>query len=855
MKEREHQSLPIDRVREALTDALAQHELLVVTAPTGSGKSTRLPLWLAEHTGGPILVVEPRRVACRALAEYLARQHKTKVGEHIGYRVRFEARTSPKTQIEFVTPGVALRLLHDPKSSRYTGILIDEFHERGWEIDLLVTLLRCSASQLQRPLALETKQLPLILTSATIAGTKLAAQIGAHLLESTGRSYPVTISYLDAPSQPSIRSLEERVVEAIQTLLPEDDGDILVFLPGKGEIEACRARLQQLALPPHVEIVPVHASLPMQRLARALAASFQTRRIYLATNVAETSLTLPGVTAVVDAGLARTRIHRGGRSALALVPIPLSLMDQRSGRAGRLAPGRCIRLWKQSYRPKPETQPEIERIELDDLLLQAGSYGLEGAHFLDAPWLSPPPSFAVEEARTRLQHIGALDAQYRLTRRGHDLAHWPVSAQEASLLVDAPTPLQATLADIVALLQSPTDLLLPPHAIGTGQRTIVQEERAALLSKCQNEVYTQLTLLRQGHIQHHGMHPSSTRQARAIASQLRQKMGCRENQPQTDESPLPAPETLARWLLTCIPQAGFVLRKRAQKTQKKSKKRKKPQHERHPWTNGEFELEVETFIPLDPEQEIPKPTAGVILSHSWIGEQGLRIRGRGRMLLPCSLRLLAEAQLGEASIEAPTLTYREDKTPTIEACITRKLAGITLESEQKPLQGLALRQATTTLLLKGSLFPGYTELLLDDLHLLTLLSRWPKPRSWEPAEQAQAWQNEPSTYVMERLQSLGLEDSTDLQLLEKEDLRPDIVELCGIDPYELERYAKDFPRIWRHQGATYQCTFSPRSRKALLEPLNKNARKAPDPNPRVLPLFQGFRVEYRCDSRQITIRP
>ncbi|MCA9713455.1 MAG: ATP-dependent helicase HrpB, partial [Myxococcales bacterium] len=293
--------LPIDDARARFTEALRADAPVIVTAPTGSGKSTRLPLWLGFDVAcgaGPTLVVEPRRVACRALALWLARGRGEPVGASIGYRVRFDDRRSADTRVLFVTPGVALNMFADGSALEFATILVDEFHERGWEVDLVVLLAR-------RALARRGAAPRLVLCSATLDVDALVEQLGATLVRAEGRRFPVSITY-EGDEAPSPVGLERRVADALTRLAGDrerDTGDILVFLPGKREIERCRQIAQGLPLTP----VIVHGGVSPERLVRAFAPADAgaPARVYLATNVAETSLTVPGIRFVVDPGFAR----------------------------------------------------------------------------------------------------------------------------------------------------------------------------------------------------------------------------------------------------------------------------------------------------------------------------------------------------------------------------------------------------------------------------------------------------------------------------------------------------------------------------------------------------------------------
>ena len=914
--------LPIFAIQSAFFDALQDSTPLVIHAPTGSGKSTQIPLWLQQHLDGPIVVVQPRRIACHALATYLAQQKAESVGQSIGYSVRFESQVSTQTTVIFVTPGVALRMLQEPESRRYVAWMLDEFHERSWELDLLLACLRkrqkevastdaassppTEAKQKHRQdgassTLAEIKQkhrqdggFALILTSATLEAEGLCQSLGAVLLRTQGRGYPVSVHYAEEPAQPSLHDLEQRATSAIDDFLqkhPDDTGDILFFLPGKAEIDRCRQALLGLAKKHHLQITPLHGTLPMQQLTQALAPQSHSRRLYLSTNVAETSLTLPNVTTVLDSGLARMRIHRGGQSALAVVEISRAQMDQRAGRAGRIASGRCIRLWQERYTPEPEPKPEIERIELDDLLLQAASIGLQGKAFFEAPWICPPPTFAYQRALRRLQEVGAIATDvahteplekkasletrldlhdrdrsgFYLTSLGSELARWPIPALEAYLLLGAPDALQPILADLVALLQqSRADLLLPLHLFAGDQRDDIHEARRTLLSAYPNEVYTQIACLRSKQPQRLGLHDQTLTQARAIAKQLRTRLRLSPTSPEQDESPFPSTDALARWLLQRNPSLGFVLRERALKPQRNPRYTETTQ----PWANGDIEAQWEPFQPWS--EETPPPVrAGVILQIAWLASSATRIGAKARMLLPCSLQTLAAAGLGEPVAEQPTLHKKPDGTVQIVAQVSQDLAGVRLTTTEAPLQGALLREACVFLIAQDRLWKGLWDILLDRLHLIHLandLSETPTALSSNAlptalssnalptALSSNALPTDPQVFLSTRLQEIGLEQNEDLPLLSPDDILPDLLRWTGLHEWDLQELETDFPRRWFDQGGTYRCTVRPKTRRVILEPLDATAKKAPDPSPQRLPRFRNFHVDFQKASRLITLR-
>jgi len=419
--------LPVDALRPAFLELRARHRPVVVTSPTGSGKSTRVPLWCAET--GPVLVVEPRRVVARALARRVASESRTRLGDLAGYAVKDDARWSGSTRILFCTPGVALRLLASGELDRFPTWILDEFHERRAETDLLLAVARHRGEEGR-----------IVLLSATLDAPGLARDLGAEVLHSDGRLHPVEIDYLPAPhrSTPDDATLPLRIERALAGL-EAADGTVLVFLPGVGEIAETRAWLEG-RIP--AELLCLHGQMPAEEQDRALSEPEPgTLRVVLATNVAESALTVPGVVAVVDSGLERRLVREGGLSALSLEAISQSSADQRAGRAGRVRPGRCLRLWARTARLVPRPPPSVQLDEPDDWLLALLSCGVAPESL---PWLDRPLATGLRDARDRLTNAGLWDsdpwdpdlpAGGRLTRRGAEALELPLSPALAGFVL------------------------------------------------------------------------------------------------------------------------------------------------------------------------------------------------------------------------------------------------------------------------------------------------------------------------------------------------------------------------------------------------------------------------------------
>jgi ATP-dependent helicase HrpB len=423
--------LPIDALLPEIRSLTSSARLLVLEAPPGAGKTTRVPWALHEADGGAgeILVTEPRRLAARMAARRVASERGQKLGETVGYSVRFEEVSGPRTRVRYVTEGVLVRrLLADPTLRGVSAVVLDEFHERHLETDLLLALLARVRGEARPDLAL-------VVMSATLDAEPVATFLGAPRLRSEGRAFPVTIEHLGAPDD---RALDKQVTSAVRRLLDEEKtGDILVFLPGAAEIRRAGETLAGLAGERGVLVLPLHGDLPIAEQARAVERN-ERRKVVLSTNVAESSLTIEGVCAVVDSGLARVAGHSvwTGLSTLVTAKVSRASAKQRAGRAGRTREGRVLRLYTRGdFEARPEHDvPEILRADLSDaaLTLRAAGFGaLERVS-----WLSPPPAANALAAEELLRLLGAVDPTGELTDVGRRLTELPLPPRLARLVVE-----------------------------------------------------------------------------------------------------------------------------------------------------------------------------------------------------------------------------------------------------------------------------------------------------------------------------------------------------------------------------------------------------------------------------------
>ncbi len=451
--------LPVSHVLPELAAALTTRGMAVLQAPPGAGKTTLVPLDLLARgvVEGRILMLEPRRLAARASAERMAETLGEPVGRTVGYRIRGEARVSPATRIEVVTEGILTRMIQsDPELTGVGLVIFDEFHERSLNADLGLALCLEVRGALR-------EELKLLVMSATLdAGPVADLMGGAPVVTSEGRAYPVETRWLPRPPDASLR-LEALVAGTVKAALEETDGGMLVFLPGEGEIRRVEALLRDL---PGVAVRPLFGAMEFQAQ-RAALAPVQGRKVVLATSIAETSLTLPDIRVVVDAGKARRARFdpNSGMSRLVTERVSRAEAEQRRGRAGRVAEGVCYRLWTKGEEGglAPYPPAEIEVADLAGLALELALWG--GA---DLPFLTPPPAGPLAEARSLLMGLGALDARGHITAHGRVLAGLPLHPRLGHMLAVAgpgAAPLAALLAERDPLRGAGPDLSLRMQAI------------------------------------------------------------------------------------------------------------------------------------------------------------------------------------------------------------------------------------------------------------------------------------------------------------------------------------------------------------------------------------------------------
>lgn len=761
--------LPVESIRTELERA-SRAGAVVVSSPTGSGKSTEIPRWLAA-LHGRVLVVEPRRVACRSLAARVADLEGVKLGSRVGYSVRDEHVADDTTSILYATPGMVLQ--SRGMVSRFDALVLDEFHERSLDLDLLLALF-----------AKRTDGPRLVVMSATLEGDRVAAHVGGTHLVAEGRTHPVDVRYVDAgPSLPSGDDLAARVASAVSRA-SADTGDVLVFLPGKAEIEACA---RALGASPY-EIIPMHGGLSLDAQRRGFEAS-TTRRVILATNVAETSITLPGVGVVIDTGLVRRTRYHAGRGFLALAPIAEDSATQRAGRAGRTGPGVCYRLWGRGARLEASTPPEIHRESLVPLLLGAAAWNTRVS---ELAFFDPPKAYAVDAARAELVALGALDAEDALTARGRELHGLPLDAPLARLLVEARE--SSALEDVIDLVA----------ALSVGRPMFVSgRDRDSVPVGDPPCDATRLVLALRGA----GETPVSSvavSEAHANRARLRRAFGL----PATSTRERVDRDALVAIALAADPRSAHVARRRGRDLG---------------FSNGGTEVELARESAIRDAKDV----AAIVVFETRAFGTGPDARVLVTCASPVTLAVLARAGLGSERIESVRL-----ERGRIVANLERVYAKCVIGTRDQTPEGALARDAIATLFLRGSLFKDALATSKERLAIAALACALGQSSEVHASVRAgptlEAW-------ARARIDELGIETAEDLALLSPADLTvPDVPFLVRS---EIER---DYPRTVSVGDATYEADYDLATKRVTLR-LVRGQRKDPPPLS-YLPRFAGLGI-------------
>lgn len=463
--------LPAYQIANEVNETLRTANRLVITAPPGAGKSTVLPLTIMRGLSedgdntSRILVLEPRRIAARQIAERMAQTLGEDIGRTVGYRIRFESKICKQTRIEVLTEGILTRMLvEDPTLEGVSTVVFDEFHERNLNSDVALALVR-EAQMVIRP------DLRIVIMSATIDAQSICSTLEAPHIECEGRMFPVVITHTDASNEISATArpaeTAERMAHAIRSALSKHEGDILAFFPGEAEIRHAKELLLSYTTP-QLKFLPLYGMQTAEEHKAALEPGRDgERKVILATPIAETSLTIEGVRIVIDSGLCRKLVvdQLSGLSRLETVRISQDMATQRSGRAGRVADGICYRLWTKATHDRMPTcrTPEIQEADLASVVLSTTAWG--ESDILQLPWLTPPPDKSIQQAKTLLISLGAINNDGTITQHGKALCSLPCHPRIANMLSRADSMESLELAaDIAAVLESQNGALSPDEA-------------------------------------------------------------------------------------------------------------------------------------------------------------------------------------------------------------------------------------------------------------------------------------------------------------------------------------------------------------------------------------------------------
>ncbi|EPO5781355.1 helicase-related protein [Vibrio harveyi] len=781
--------LPIDSL-QAEFDQLVNHHHLVVEAETGSGKSTRLPLWSANH--GRVLVIEPRRIACTSLAEFLADQSGQPLGKQIGYAIKLHAHYDENTKVVFVTPGVALRWFAEDKLASFDIVMVDEFHERRWDIDLLTAILK------------QEKQHRLIVTSATLEGEKLANYLDAKRLRSEGRCFPVTVTHrsLDSRYLPNKKGCENDVVRTVKEALEDEEGDILVFLPGRKEITQCAQMLQNIN---DVMIVKLHASVSDEERHHALTVQNQ-RKVVLATNVAETSLTIPNIRVVIDSGLERRTVQRNGRTALTLTHISKASAAQRMGRAGRVAEGACIRLFGEHAPLELVTPPELHREELVEPMLAAAccGYRLSELQFLDAL-----PEKSLLSASQTLRGMEAIDQQGDVTEHGKKVYPLPIDALFADLVTRMQTKSEKeAMIDLAAALSVPAQLYQLQG--GESAEALAQEEPFGC------DASLMIRLVRGEQLPGVNVDVSVLEEAQGLAKQMREVFEL----PELDVASRYKRDELTKAIAKLHPKLVFVRRERR----------------RDALGNGLMEMVVGRNSRFSDKSE----AALVLDSHSVPGRGVKQTLNLASVMLPVSLALLRELELGEWQQGE---TNYEEEVPR--ATMHLIYAGRTICTEYQALQGEVAVQSIVEMIDEQALLPGFAPIRKQQIQHWKIYNALGLNQT--PVDKSMLDDLSFSTWLVEQLETLGVESVEDIELFDADD-----IPFEGIPDWEYQDFAEQFPLKLVLAELKLDVEYFV-SRKLVHVIYTEGNRKG-DPKRWELPRWSGWKVQYKKASRVLDVK-
>ncbi|KJZ02790.1 helicase-related protein [Pseudoalteromonas piscicida] len=775
--------LPIESLQPQFTQTLSEQNAIVVCATTGSGKSTQLPLWASQH--GRVLVIEPRRIACTSLAEYVAAQSGSPLGDKVGFAIRFEGKFSPDTQVVYATPGVALRWFFESKLAEFSVVMLDEFHERRWDMDLLLAILKQAQSH------------KLIVTSATLNSQKLASYLDAPILESEGFIYPVEEYFhaLDPRTMPQKEQLDTRVFAACQYALEHCQGDILVFLPGKAEIQASLAKVK--ALPATTVGLYSGCSPEAQRI--ALTAQ-STRRIILATNVAETSLTIPNVTCVIDSGLERRTHLRLGKTVLGLDAIARDSAKQRLGRAGRTQPGLCMRLYGQ-YAPLIDSTPsEIQRESLAELVLAAGcaTTGVSSIDFID-----PLPKSSLSKAKQQLLALEAINEQNIATPLGKLLYPLPVDFEFGYVIHKlASNTLRQAAIDLISLLSVPARVYQLPNDVERLTRLNSRFTRgsdieiAIAVVRGQTEELIDIT-------------PEALIEAQQFSTQLREAFAL----PPLDKAASFDHNKLVLELAKLMPHWVYINK----------------QNHRNGFNNGLAEV-----MPSNHTRASGQAEALLVLDTFSLAGKGTK---QAKTLAMCNA-VLTKKQLLEMGLGSQTLRSAYIDNGELWGEFITHYSDEVLGQQTKRLDNSKdVIYALVFLIQNNTLFSGLAKQIEASIEQTALFYQFHERDELVPTL---------DSFLSDKLTALGIESYDDVELISEQDLL-----FNEVETWELTPFAEKFPLTWSIPALTMAVSYNFKGKRIELTYINGTRKDAP--KKWELPAWSGFKIRYRKASKVVDV--
>ncbi|CDT86574.1 putative HrpA-like helicase [Vibrio coralliirubri] len=789
--------LPIDAYQNVFHEQIVNSHL-VVEAETGSGKSTRLPIWASQH--GRVLVVEPRRIACTSLAKYLAQQSGEKLGSKVGYAIKLESEYNEQTSVVFVTPGIALRWLSEDGLASFDLIVVDEFHERRWDIDLLVAILKQKASH------------RLVITSATIEGERLAQYLDANRISCEGRTYQVEIEHRANESRtlPDSRHLEQRTAEEVNHQLIASSGDMLVFLPGKKEIVQCE---QALAKNPDIQVVKLHASVSDKERDLALSGrNINTegnglRKVILATNVAETSLTIPDIGVVIDSGLERRTVQRNGRTTLMLKSISRASAKQRAGRAGRVMDGVCVRLYGEHAALELVTPPELQREELTEPMLAAACCGapLESLSFLD-----PIPEKSLNSATQTLLTMEAINANHQVTEHGKKLYPLPIDALYADIVTRIKTKaLKEAMVELTAALSVPARLYQLPNNAEHLEALAQQEKEGCDLSLL-------IQIVRGREYPHLDIDQQALNEAQGLAKQMREVFEL----PQLEVASRFQRIELLKTIVNLHPELVFVRRL----------KRKEA------FANGALE------VVLGRQNRFPDNAQAMLVldTHSLPGRGVKQTLTLATVTAPIPLELIIDAELGEW--EQGETVVNDDGVFTEMALV---YAGRTITTKLVAAEGQLSLKPIVDLVLNGDQLPGFAKARTQEIKHWQLYVKLGLDEQTKYTPEIESINFE--LWFIEQLEVLGVTDVSELEMFDHADIPFD-----GIPTWLYSEFSGKYPFALSLADLQLDVEYLP-ARKLIYVHYQSGSRKL-SPKRWELPTWSGWRIQYKKASRIIDIK-